>query len=170
MRTLPPPSAGVPTHPPDILVTTPESLFLLLSSTAREPLVGVRTVIVDEVHAVAGTKRGAHLALSLARLDAQLGKPAQRIGLSTTARPVEEVSTFLASEQPVKIVRPANRKSVRLPVTGPGRRRTPGLRRAAGPAPVAALGDGQPQGHQPRRHADGADGADEVEAAAGAHL
>ena len=120
---------GVPTHPPDILVTTPESLFLLLGSTARESLLGVRTVIVDEVHAVTGTKRGAHLALSLARLDAQLGKPAQRIGLSVMVRPVEEVSTFLADEQPIKIVRSANRKSARLRVEVPV-------------ADVATLGEG----------------------------
>ena len=81
--------------PPDILITTPESLFLLLTSQARESLRGVETVIVDEVHAVAGTKRGAHLALSLERLDALLERPAQRIGLSATVRPVEEVARFL---------------------------------------------------------------------------
>ena len=75
--------------PPDILITTPESLFLLLTSQARETLRGVETVIVDEVHAVAGTKRGAHLALSLERLDALLARPAQRIGLSATVRPVD---------------------------------------------------------------------------------
>ena len=67
--------------PPDVLVTTPESLFLLLTSAARESLRGVDTVIVDEVHAVAATKRGAHLAVSLERLDALLAQPAQRIGL-----------------------------------------------------------------------------------------
>src|SRR6187399_860964 len=91
--------------PPDILITTPESLFLLLTSQARETLRGIRTVILDEVHAVAGTKRGAHLALSLERLDALLGSapaghphpgPAQRIGLSATVRPLDEVATFLA--------------------------------------------------------------------------
>src|SRR3954452_18243241 len=75
--------------PPDILITTPESLFLLLTSAARESLKGVETVIIDEVHAVAATKRGAHLALSLERLDAMLPKPAQRVGLSATVRPVE---------------------------------------------------------------------------------
>ena len=77
--------------PPDVLVTTPESLFLILTSSARESLRGVETVIVDEVHAVAGGKRGAHLALSLERLDSLLPKPAQRIGLSATVRPVDEV-------------------------------------------------------------------------------
>ena len=81
--------------PPDILITTPESLFLLLTSAARESLRGVETVIVDEVHAVAATKRGAHLALSLERLDALLPKPAQRIGLSATVRPIDEVARFL---------------------------------------------------------------------------
>ena len=74
-------------HPPDILITTPESLFLMLTSRARETLSEVDTIIVDEVHAVAGTKRGAHLAVSLERLDALLPKPAQRIGLSATVEP-----------------------------------------------------------------------------------
>ena len=80
------------TRPPDVLITTPESLFLVLTSQARESLRGVTTVIVDEVHALAGTKRGAHLAISLERLDALLEQPAQRIGLSATVRPVEEVA------------------------------------------------------------------------------
>ncbi|SDQ33661.1 DEAD/DEAH box helicase [Quadrisphaera sp. DSM 44207] len=87
--------------PPDVLITTPESLFLLLTSAAREVLAGVETVVVDEVHAVAGTKRGAHLALTLERLDALLPVPAQRIGLSATVRPVEEVARFLAGARPV---------------------------------------------------------------------
>ena len=65
-------------EPPDILITTPESLFLMLTSAARETLAGVETIIVDEIHAVAATKRGAHLAVSLERLDAMLPKPAQR--------------------------------------------------------------------------------------------
>src|SRR3954468_10707673 len=80
----------IQTSPPDILITTPESLFLMLTSQARESLRGVETVIIDEVHAVAGTKRGAHLAISLERLDELLDKPAQRIGLSATVRPVDE--------------------------------------------------------------------------------
>ena len=71
-------------HPPDILITTPESLYLMLTSKARETLRHVNTVIIDEVHAVAGTKRGAHLAVSLERLDDLLEEPAQRIGLSAT--------------------------------------------------------------------------------------
>src|SRR3954449_9622940 len=95
-----------PRRPTDILITTPESLFLLLTSSAREALRGVETVIVDEVHAVADTKRGAHLAVSLDRLDDLLERPAQRIGLSATVRPVEEVATFLAGGRPVEVVAP----------------------------------------------------------------
>ncbi len=86
---------GLASRPPDVLITTPESLFLVLTSRAREGLAGVETVIVDEVHALAGTKRGAHLALSLERLDALLDRPAQRIGLSATVRPAEVVAEFL---------------------------------------------------------------------------
>src|SRR5918911_1372593 len=92
--------------PPDILITTPESLFLLLTSAAREALRTVETVIVDEVHAVAATKRGAHLALSLERLDALLPRPVQRIGLSATVRPIDEVARFLGGAQDVEIVQP----------------------------------------------------------------
>ncbi len=88
------------TAPPDILITTPESLFLLLTSQARASLTGVETVIVDEVHSLAGSKRGAHLALSLERLDALLDRPAQRIGLSATVRPTEEVAYFLGGAAP----------------------------------------------------------------------
>jgi len=90
--------------PPDILITTPESLYLLLTSAAREALRTVETVIVDEVHAVAGSKRGAHLALSLERLDARLPRPAQRIGLSATVRPLDEMARFLGGAQPVTVV------------------------------------------------------------------
>ena len=83
-------------RPPHILVTTPESLYLLLTSErAREMLRSVRTVIVDEIHAVARDKRGSHLALSLARLDALIGRRPQRIGLSATQRPIEEIAHFL---------------------------------------------------------------------------
>lgn len=105
--------------PPDILVTTPESLFLILTSQARESLRGVETVIVDEVHAVAGGKRGAHLALSLERLDALLPKPAQRIGLSATVRPVEEVGAFLAGGRPVRVVQPPASKTIEVTVEVP---------------------------------------------------
>jgi ATP-dependent Lhr-like helicase len=105
--------------PPDVLVTTPESLFLLLTSAARESLRGVETVIVDEVHAVAGTKRGAHLALSLERLDELLTKPAQRVGLSATVRPVDEVSSFLAGGRPVAVVQPEVTKTIEVRVEVP---------------------------------------------------
>ncbi|MEV8607760.1 ATP-dependent helicase [Amycolatopsis sp. NPDC051373] len=105
--------------PPDVLVTTPESLFLILTSSARESLAGVETVIVDEVHAVAGGKRGAHLAVSLERLDALLPKPAQRIGLSATVRPVDEVSSFLAGGRPVKVVQPKLAKTIEVRVEVP---------------------------------------------------
>src|SRR5439155_23762829 len=90
--------------PPDVLVTTPESLFLILTSAARESLRGVETVIVDEVHAVAGTKRGSHLAVSLERLDALLERPARRIGLSATVRPAETVAQFLGGPHAGQIV------------------------------------------------------------------
>jgi ATP-dependent Lhr-like helicase len=106
-------------RPPDILITTPESLFLLLTSSARESLRGVETVIVDEVHAVAGSKRGAHLAVSLDRLDELLERPAQRIGLSATVRPVEEVATFLAGGRPVRVVAPGSAKEWDLSVVVP---------------------------------------------------
>ena len=105
--------------PADILITTPESLFLLLTSSAREALAGVETVIVDEVHAVAGTKRGAHLAVTLERLDALLERPAQRIGLSATVRPVDEVARFLAGGRPVDIVSPPSHKAWDLQVVVP---------------------------------------------------
>ncbi|SDU76121.1 ATP-dependent helicase [Jiangella alkaliphila] len=106
-------------HPPDILITTPESLFLLLTSQAREALRHVETVVVDEVHAVAGGKRGAHLALSLERLDALLEQPAQRIGLSATVRPIEEVARFLGGGRPVEVVAPPSEKRWDLQVVVP---------------------------------------------------
>jgi ATP-dependent Lhr-like helicase len=106
-------------NPPDILITTPESLFLMLTSRARETLSEVDTVIVDEVHAVAGTKRGAHLAVSLERLDALLPAPAQRIGLSATVEPRELVAQFLAGSAPVEIVAPPARKNWDLTVSVP---------------------------------------------------
>ncbi|MCA1726128.1 MAG: DEAD/DEAH box helicase [Actinobacteria bacterium] len=106
-------------RPPDVLITTPESLFLLLTSQAREALRSVETVIVDEIHSVAGTKRGSHLALSLERLDALLTAPAQRIGLSATVRPVEEVATFLAGGRAVTVVQPPSDKRLELSVVVP---------------------------------------------------
>ncbi len=106
-------------HPPDILITTPESLYLLLTSSARESLRGVETVIVDEVHAVCATKRGAHLALSLERLDALLPRPAQRIGLSATVRPIEETARFLGGTADVEIVQPPAAKTIELSIQVP---------------------------------------------------
>ncbi|MQY29969.1 ATP-dependent RNA helicase RhlE [Nocardia sp. RB56] len=107
-------------NPPDILITTPESLYLMLTSAARDTLATVGTVIVDEVHAIAGSKRGAHLALSLARLDLLTERPAQRIGLSATVRPPEEVGRFLVGPAPITIVAPPAPKtfdlSVRVPI------------------------------------------------------
>jgi ATP-dependent Lhr-like helicase len=107
--------------PPDVLITTPESLFLLLTSRAREVLAGIETVVVDEVHALAGSKRGAHLALSLERLDALLPGPAQRVGLSATVRPVEDVARWLggAGTAPVRIVQPPAEKVFDLRVVVP---------------------------------------------------
>ncbi len=110
-------------QPPDVLITTPESLFLMLTSAARETLAGVQTVIVDEIHAIAGGKRGAHLALSLERLDDLRDEPpAQRIGLSATVRPPEELARFLsgpAPRTPTKIVAPPSAKTVELSVQVP---------------------------------------------------
>ena len=86
-------------HPPDILITTPESLYLMLTSQAREIFDGAEQVIVDEIHAVAQTKRGAHLALTLERLAEQAGSDLQRIGLSATQNPLEEVGRFLVGPE-----------------------------------------------------------------------
>jgi len=112
-------------RPPDILVTTPESLYLLLTSAARETLRGVETVVIDEVHAIAGTKRGAHLALSLERLEhlrPEGAAPMQRIGLSATQRPLETIGRFLAGVGPgreVRIVDAGSRKALELQVIVP---------------------------------------------------
>src|SRR5271163_2933621 len=86
-------------HPGDILITTPESLYLLLTSEAGEALRSVETVIVDEIHALVPSKRGAHMALSLERLEALTGRKLQRIGLSATQRPLEEVARFLGGAE-----------------------------------------------------------------------
>jgi ATP-dependent Lhr-like helicase len=118
-------------RPPDILVTTPESLYLLLTSAAREALRGVAWVIIDEIHALAGTKRGAHLALSLERLEALTHRPPQRIGLSATQRPLSVVAGFLGGRQtpaagqpsgeprPVRIVDAGVAKQLELEVVVP---------------------------------------------------
>src|SRR5690606_30508502 len=103
-------------QPPDILITTPESLYLMLTSSARETLAGVETVIVDEIHAVAATKRGAHLAVTLERLDALLERPAQRIGLSATVRPIQEIARSLGGASPVTLVQPPAAKTFDLRV------------------------------------------------------
>src|SRR5437773_4972817 len=86
-------------EPADILITTPESLYLLLTSNAREALRSIDTVIVDEIHALVPTKRGAHLAVSIERLAALCERPPQRIGLSATQRPLDEVARFLGGVQ-----------------------------------------------------------------------
>jgi ATP-dependent helicase Lhr and Lhr-like helicase len=105
--------------PPDILITTPESLFLLLTSQGREMLGSVRTLILDEVHAVAGTKRGAHLALSVERLDRLVGGPVQRVGLSATQRPLEEIGRFVSGARPIRLVDAGTRKELDLSVVVP---------------------------------------------------
>ncbi|MGH9281827.1 MAG: DEAD/DEAH box helicase, partial [Acidimicrobiales bacterium] len=116
-------------HPPDILITTPESLYLLLTSAAAEILRSVEHVIVDEIHAVAATKRGTHLALSLERLERLVanagGAPPQRIGLSATQRPLEELARFLGGRGPDGAARPVTtvdagtRKALDLEVVVP---------------------------------------------------
>jgi len=106
--------------PPDILITTPESLYLLLTSRAEEILHSVRWVIVDEIHSVAGTKRGAHLALSLERLEQVVSGPLQRIGLSATQRPMDEIGRFLGGvDRPVTLVDVGQRKRMDLEVVVP---------------------------------------------------
>ncbi len=111
-------------HPPDLLITTPESLYLMLTSSARDTLRGVEAVIVDEIHALAPTKRGAHLALSLERLEEITERPFQRIGLSATQRPLEEIARFLGGStaqgpRPVTIVDAGIRKPLDVEVVVP---------------------------------------------------
>jgi ATP-dependent Lhr-like helicase len=107
-------------EPPDILITTPESLYLMLTSQARAILRGAQWVIVDEIHAVAATKRGAHLALTLERLDALAGRELQRIGLSATQRPLEEVARFLVGPtRACRIVDAGVRKALDLQIHVP---------------------------------------------------
>ncbi len=105
-------------RPPHILVTTPESLYILLTAAGpRKMLESVRTLIVDEIHAVAGDKRGAHLALSIARLEALTGRPLQKIGLSATVNPIEEVAHFLSPA--AKVVQSGTRRMLDLAVEVP---------------------------------------------------
>jgi ATP-dependent Lhr-like helicase len=112
-------------NPPDILITTPESLYLMLTSRARDTLRSVRWVIVDEIHAMAATKRGAHLALSLERLAEITQEPPQRIGLSATQRPLDEIARFLGGTdadsraRPVTVVDAGSRKALDLEVIVP---------------------------------------------------
>jgi ATP-dependent Lhr-like helicase len=106
-------------HPPDILITTPESLYLMLTSKAREILTGVETLILDEVHAVAGTKRGAHLALTVERLQRLTEEPFQRIGLSATQRPLEEIGRFVSGDRPIRLVDAGIAKELDLQVVIP---------------------------------------------------
>src|SRR3954451_9783034 len=106
--------------PPDILITTPESLYLILTSQAREMLRGVESVIVDEIHAVASTKRGAHLALTLERLCELSDHDPQRIGLSATQNPLEEVARFMVGRgRPARLVDAATRKPLDLKIHVP---------------------------------------------------
>jgi ATP-dependent Lhr-like helicase len=177
-------------RPPDILITTPESLFLLLTSQARDGLRGVQTVIIDEVHALAGGKRGAHLALSLERLDAlrlaaqpdeqvtpgerrtpggrqaagaastrrtsrpaqvepgpPARQPAQRIGLSATVRPPEEVASFLGGALPVTIVAPPSEKRLDLRIVVPVEDMSD--LQTAGGGPAQPGGNGNGNGYRP---------------------
>ena len=106
-------------HPPSILITTPESLYLMLTSAVRETMRTVETVIVDEIHSFAGSKRGTHLAVSLERLDDLLGRPAQRIGLSATVSPSEEVARFLGGPHPVTIISDDGRATPEVTVSVP---------------------------------------------------
>jgi ATP-dependent Lhr-like helicase len=111
-------------HPPDILITTPESLYLMLTSQAREALRGVAAVIIDEIHAVAATKRGAHLAVTLERLEEVTASSPQRIGLSATQRPLDEIARFLGGHdgtqwRPVTVVDAGSRKELDVEVVVP---------------------------------------------------
>ncbi|MFP5284051.1 MAG: ATP-dependent helicase, partial [Actinomycetes bacterium] len=146
---------AISTRPPDILITTPESLFLMLTSAARDVLRHVKTVIVDEVHALAGTKRGAHLALSLERLDALAAasahpglpeetRPSQRIGLSATVRPPQRVAQFLGGTVPVTVVAPPAEKSWDLEVVVPVEDMSD-LGASATPAPASLADDSAPR-------------------------
>lgn len=106
-------------RPPDVLITTPESLFLILTSAARSILADVESVIIDEVHAIAGSKRGAHLAVSLARLDHLAGVRVPRIGLSATVRPTDVAARFLGGDTPVEIIEQGSAKEWELTIQVP---------------------------------------------------
>ena len=107
-------------EPPDILITTPESLYLMLTGRAQELFAGARSVIVDEIHAVAATKRGAHLALTLERLTSAAGSDLQRIGLSATQKPLEEIARFMVGpSRTCRIVDTGVRKELDLEIRVP---------------------------------------------------
>ncbi|MEP7379075.1 MAG: DEAD/DEAH box helicase, partial [Chloroflexota bacterium] len=134
-------------RPPDILVTTPESLYLLLTSQAREALRGVEWVIVDEIHALAATKRGAHLALSLERLEELCVKPPQRIGLSATQRPLSVVAGYLGGrETPTSDDKPGEPRAVH--VVDAGIRKTLELQVVVPVEDMAAIGQVLPPEQQ----------------------
>ncbi len=122
--------------PGEILVTTPESLFLILGSRARENLRDVETVIVDEIHALAPTKRGAHLALSLERLSELAARDPQRIGLSATARPLDEMARFLGGDRLVEVVDASEDPRIDLEVRVP----VPDMERVPPPESTAPSG------------------------------
>src|SRR4051812_11336452 len=150
--------------PPDILITTPESLYLMLTSRAREILTAVEWAIVDEIHAVAQTKRGAHLALTMERLEHTAGRKVQRIGLSATQRPLEEVGRFLVGanractvidtgvrkaldiriQVPVEDMREPDAHDVTDPAVG-------GMGTAAGGGDLVGVGLGEPDRAAPSR-------------------
>ncbi|HEV7523856.1 MAG TPA: DEAD/DEAH box helicase [Acidimicrobiia bacterium] len=140
-------------NPADILITTPESLYLMLTSRARETLRGVQTVIIDEIHALAPTKRGAHLMLSLERLEAITETPPQRIGLSATQRPLDEIARFLGGfsedrQRPVTVVDAGSRKSLDVEVIVPvDDMNEPGAHSAASGATAGVLGLDAPEAH-----------------------
>ena len=122
--TTPAERRAIVSRPPDILITTPESLFLMLTSSARDVLRSVRTVILDEVHVLAGSKRGAHLAVSIERLEAltqESGaeRPLQRIGLSATVRPASRVAAYLGGPYDVDVVAPPSVKRWDLDIVVP---------------------------------------------------
>jgi ATP-dependent Lhr-like helicase len=150
---LPPPDIAVATRtgdtpareradlrkdPPDILITTPESLYLMLTSQAKSVLETVGTVIIDEIHTMAGTKRGAHLSLSLERLERLTGRPFQRIGLSATQRPLEEVAKYLGGDRAVRIADAGARRDLDLKVVVPVEDMTR-LGDLAGPVPESEV-------------------------------
>ncbi|MFT3864524.1 MAG: DEAD/DEAH box helicase [Solirubrobacterales bacterium] len=143
--------------PPDILITTPESLYLMMSSSVREILTGVEAVIVDEIHAVAQTKRGSHLALTLERLDHMVqtsggaagSSGIQRIGLSATQRPLERIAQFLVGpKRECKIVDAGTRKDLDIEIVVP----VEDMADPGAPAYPSENGTAQPSEIEPSAH------------------